>query len=85
MEAVLDRIVDNEYAVLLLGETEEERIIPLMQMPDGAKEGLKYKLTFSLNEIVKIEAISEESMKSEALNDKLTMLRNRKQTRFKRK
>ena len=37
--AVLDRIVDGEHAVLLIGEDETEQVIPADQLPDSAGEG----------------------------------------------
>lgn len=38
-KAVVDRIVDGKKAVLLVGEKETERIVPLEQLPKGTKEG----------------------------------------------
>lgn len=38
-QAVLDRIVDGEHAVILVGDEETEFVIPASQLPDGATEG----------------------------------------------
>ncbi|HHY21971.1 MAG TPA: DUF3006 family protein [Bacilli bacterium] len=84
MEAVLDRIVDKKYAVLLVGEAEEERVVPLSQLPQGAEEGMRYKLTMIEGEMIAIENIDEDVEQSEALKEKLTLLRKRKKSQFKR-
>lgn len=84
MEAVLDRIVDKEYAVLLIGPEEKERIVPLSRLPKGAKEGMRFKLAFAEDEIIAAEEIIEEVSQSKALNENLALLRKRKRSQFKR-
>lgn len=84
MEAVLDRIVDGNYAVLLVGDKEEERVVSVIQLPEGAKEGMKYKLTFEDDAIVAIEAMIETSRLSSETSERLASLRNRQASRFKR-
>ena len=84
MEAVLDRIVDGRFAVLLVGEEEEEHMIPMFEMPQGSKEGMKFNLSFIGKDIISIEIMNEEVGKSQELNEKLALLRKRKQSRFKR-
>lgn len=84
MEAVLDRIVDGRFAVLLVGEEEEEHMIPMSEMPQGSKEGMKFNLGFIGKDIISIEIMNEEVGKSQVLNEKLALLRKRKQSRFKR-
>ncbi len=38
-QAVLDRIEDQQHAVLLVGATEEERVVPVGQLPPGCRPG----------------------------------------------
>lgn len=84
MEAVLDRIVDRKYAVLLIGEEEKERIVLLSQLPEGAREGMKFKLTILEDEIKAVDELKEDVIQSEAINEKLALLRKKKQSQFKR-
>jgi Protein of unknown function (DUF3006) len=44
--AVLDRIVDGAFAVLLVGEAEEERIVPVDRLPPGATPGSRLQVRF---------------------------------------
>lgn len=39
VQAVVDRIVDGAYAVLLVGEEEKEITVPAANLPPGAGEG----------------------------------------------
>lgn len=36
---MVDRIVDDTHAVLLIGEEETEQVVPAEQLPDNAAEG----------------------------------------------
>src|SRR5690606_39493935 len=38
-KAVIDRIVDGTWAVLLVGRTQTEKVVPAAQLPEGAGEG----------------------------------------------
>ncbi|MBU8905001.1 DUF3006 domain-containing protein [Desertibacillus haloalkaliphilus] len=38
-KAVLDRIVDDSSAVLLVGNRQDEVILPVHQLPENAREG----------------------------------------------
>jgi hypothetical protein len=38
-KAVIDRIEDGKYAVLLVGKEEKEKIIPIEALPAGTREG----------------------------------------------
>jgi len=44
---VLDRIVDGQRAVLLVGPDEVELVIDLASLPEGAAEGDWFRLTLS--------------------------------------
>lgn len=38
-KAVIDRIVDGTRAVLLVGQSEDEVVVPVGLLPEGANEG----------------------------------------------
>ncbi len=44
--AVIDRIVDGAHAVLLIGEEEVERVVPVASLPTGSKAGSWLTLSF---------------------------------------
>lgn len=44
--AEVDRIEDGVLAVLLLGEAEEERIVPVDQLPAGVAPGVWLRVRF---------------------------------------
>lgn len=58
--AVLDRIVDDVHAVLLVGPDELERIVPKAKLPTDAKEGMWFQVVFDGDELVSI-VIDEEA------------------------
>lgn len=39
VKAVIDRIVDGKHVVLLVGTEETEKVVPMLDLPAGAKEG----------------------------------------------
>jgi hypothetical protein len=39
VSAVLDRVVDNKHAVLLVGEEEQEQTVPIEQLPANCPPG----------------------------------------------
>lgn len=38
--AVIDRVEDGELAVLLVGQEQRELVVPVSQLPDGARAGV---------------------------------------------
>jgi hypothetical protein len=77
-KAVIDRIEEGKYAVLLIGSKQVERSIPVEQLPQGARAGswLKVRVT---DDGVKDMLVDEEATQAaEArVRSKLEMLRNR--------
>lgn len=55
MRAVVDRIVDGRVAVLLVGAAEEERVVPVDQLPLGASEGSWLKVSLIGPDLLRAE------------------------------
>ena len=49
LRAVVDRIVDGEHAVLLVGDDEVELVVPAGRLPEGAGEGAMLTLALVLD------------------------------------
>jgi hypothetical protein len=50
IHAVIDRIEDNEMAVVYLGDDEENRIdLPVSFLPEGAEDGDHLRITITLD------------------------------------
>jgi len=50
IHAVIDRIEDNDIAVILVGDDEREQIdLPVALLPDGASDGDHLRLTIRLD------------------------------------
>ncbi|WP_096436632.1 DUF3006 domain-containing protein [Alteribacter populi] len=45
-QAVLDRIEDGQWAVLLVEEGKKEVLLPVQKMPHNSKEGDWFQVTF---------------------------------------
>lgn len=78
-KAVLDRIVDDTHAVLLIGDDEIERIIPASQLPTGTSPGSWLSVEIEDdNRISSIVVDSEETERAQArIADKMDRLRKR--------
>ena len=69
--AVIDRLEDNEMAVILLGEDQETQVdLPVLLLPDGASDGAHLRITITLDEASRVAA--EDRVKS--LQDRLEKL-----------
>jgi hypothetical protein len=77
-KAVVDRIVDNQYAVLLVGEDEVEHVVPVSSLPDGTQPGTWLQVQFEddvlLNATIDIE---ESEQVKKRIEEKLARLRRR--------
>jgi hypothetical protein len=50
IHAVIDRIEDNDMAVILLGDEEREQIdLPIAYLPEGASDGDHLRITIALD------------------------------------
>ena len=84
-KAVIDRIVDGQHAVLLVGDDEREIVIPFHLLPSGAKEGDWVKIISDGGEITNIEIDQEESEKVRArVRSKLEQLRKKKRSNYRK-
>lgn len=76
--AVIDRIVDGKYAVLLIGENEEEKIISCSLLPEGVIEGSWVKIQFEGDQLTSIEIDQQETEhRKKRIADKMNLLRQR--------
>lgn len=76
--AVLDRVVDDVHAVLLVGADETEQIVPRSLLPEGASEGTWLRVRFEGERLV-FAVIDEETTArtAERIASKLALLRQR--------
>lgn len=76
--AVVDRIVDGAHAVLLVGDDETEVILPVTDLPEGAKEGSWLHVTQEADQVVVI-GLDEQATgdAEERIASKLDELRQR--------
>lgn len=75
---VVDRIVDGQHAVLLVGQQEEERVVPVADLPAGAGEGAWMKVRFEGGELVEaIVDIKETDQVRQRISSKTNLLRKR--------
>jgi hypothetical protein len=77
-KAVIDRIEDGAWAVLLMGKKRVEKIVPVEQLPQGAKEGTRVKLHLD-KDVVKEIVVDAEGTKAarRRISTKLEALRKR--------
>ena len=76
--AVLDRIEDGAFAVLLVGEDEEERIVPVDQLPAGVAPGSWLRVRFEGDTLQRAEVDTAGTEQAKArIAEKLERLRQR--------
>lgn len=76
--AVVDRIVDGEHVVLLVGSDEVERIVPRSELPVDVREGLWLRVHFKGDKLVTV--VVDEQATAEArqrISSKMDLLRRR--------
>ncbi|WP_413378767.1 DUF3006 domain-containing protein [Alkalihalobacillus sp. 1P02AB] len=77
-KAVLDRIEDH-YAVLLVGNSEEETTIEKSLLPPGSTEGTWFNIELSGKEILKITIdLKEAEEVQKRIRSKMAMLKRKK-------
>ncbi|MBU9721478.1 MULTISPECIES: DUF3006 domain-containing protein [Bacillaceae] len=81
IKAVVDRIVDGKHVVLLIGDEEEEKVVPLNKFPDEIKEGTWLIIDFSDTNKDIIQKISidqrETDTRKQRIKSKMELLRER--------
>jgi hypothetical protein len=76
--AVVDRIVEGRQAVLLVGEGEVERVVPVERLPAGAREGAWLRVRFEAGELVEAEVDQDQTEQTRRrIEEKLERLRRR--------
>ncbi|MDV2684947.1 DUF3006 domain-containing protein [Alkalihalophilus lindianensis] len=86
MKAILDRIVDGEKAVLLVGPDQKEVILPISSLPQDALEGDHFQVTFVNDRVVFMEKNQkEEQATKKRINNTLEQLRANQKSKYKRK
>lgn len=79
-QAVIDRI-EGPLAVLLVGDDERMRTVPVSRMPHGAKEGDWLKIRLTDGEITNVQTDPGETQRRRNLIEaKLDQLRRKKRT-----
>ena len=69
IHAAIDRIEDNDVAVLLLGDDEKTQVdLPLSLLPSGASDGDHLKITISIDK----ESRDAAASRVKSLQNKLT-------------
>lgn len=78
-KAVVDRIVDDEHAVLLVGDDEQELVVPRSTLPAGTEAGGWLRITRDSDGTV--VSLTPDPAETEAIRariaDKLAQLRQR--------
>lgn len=80
-KAVIDRIVDGKHAVLLVGEDETERVLPVENLPDGAREGI-WVILHEDGSIVVDEAQTD--LVKSRIQEKMALLRSKQNSKFRK-
>lgn len=84
-KAVVDRIVDNNKAVLLVGDNEVEHVIDINELPKGIKEGDWLQVQLKGGKIVKIELDEQETEDvKKRIEDKMAKLKKKSGSKFKK-
>ena len=77
-KAVIDRIEDGTHAVLIVGETEQQYIVPADQLPEGAAEGIWLQVRFAGDTLLEAHIDTEQTEQVRArISAKMDKLRKR--------
>jgi len=77
-KAVIDRIEEGKYAVLLVGKREVEKVVPVEHLPQGAGAGSWLKVRVMPAGVTDMLLDEEETMAAQTrVRSKLEMLRSR--------
>jgi hypothetical protein len=77
-KAVIDRIEDGAWAVLLVGRKQVEKIVPVEQLPKDAKEGTRVKLRLDKDVVKDIMVDAEGTAAAQRrIASKMKLLRSR--------
>jgi hypothetical protein len=83
-KAVVDRII-GQMAVLLVGDEEEEIVLPLSLLPQGIGEGGWLQLERKGKQVINIRADQEmTAQRADHIADRLERLRKQMRSRYKK-
>jgi hypothetical protein len=86
IKGYLDRIEDNQYAVILVEEMKKEFIIPKEYLPQGSKEDSYFEIIIENEKITSIDLAEQTTLsEQEKVDDMMTKLRSKsKGSKFKK-
>lgn len=85
MRGVIDRIVDQTWAVILVGDDEIEFKVPLDKLPNDIREGSIVKVTIDNDVILRVDVLEDETTATQTeLSEKMKKLKSRMRSNFKR-
>ncbi|WP_449536383.1 DUF3006 domain-containing protein [Ferdinandcohnia sp. Marseille-Q9671] len=87
MKGYLDRIEDNQHAVILVEEINKEFIIPINDLPSGSSAGSYFDLTIENETITSITRNENEThSQQQKVDDMMSKLRKKSSgSKFKKK
>ena len=86
IKGYLDRIEDNQFAVILVEEIKKELIIPVEELPEGSKVNSYFEISIE-NEKITSMKLDEQTTQTEQekVDDLMTKLRSKsKGSKFKK-
>ncbi len=85
-KAYLDRFTDNEKAVLLVDQLQQEFLIAITSLPTGSSPGTWFTVTIENGEISNFQIDEEKKATMEQeVAERMQRLKSKKSSRFKRK
>lgn len=86
IKGYLDRIEDNQFAVILAEEIKKEFIIPVEDLPEGSKEKSYFEITIKNDKITSMKLDEQTTQtEQEKVDDLLSKLRSKsKGSKFKK-
>lgn len=86
MKAVVDRIVDGKWAVLLAESNGKEYNLPVENLPPYVKEGSIVSIILENNVVSTVKLLEDETLNEQnRINEKMNKLQSRKKSNFKQK
>jgi hypothetical protein len=87
IKGYLDRIEDNQFAVILVEEMKKEFIIPKKDLPKGSKENSYFEITIENEKITSLKLDEQTTLsEQEQVDEMMTKLRSKSiGSKFKKK
>lgn len=77
-QAVIDRVEEGRFAVLLVGEAQTERVVPLDELPAGVRAGTWLRVRFESDRLVDAQIDADATRQASArIAVKMQRLRQR--------